>query len=64
MIKQAAQTANLVPLREFGTIPQIIQRVLQKILRIQGEEVSGEWKQLDNRRPHSDYLLPSTVRVK
>jgi len=42
MMKQAAQTANLVPLREVGWIPLLIQRVLQKILRIQSDEVTGE----------------------
>lgn len=64
MIEQAAQTANLIPLREVGRIPQIIQRALQKILRIQGEEVTGEWKQLHNRRPLSDHPLSSIVGVK
>lgn len=39
MIKQAAHTANLVPLTEVGRIPQIIQRVLQNILRISGRGI-------------------------
>jgi hypothetical protein len=64
MMKQAAQTVNLVPLRKVGRIPQIIKRLLQKILRIQVDVATGEWKQLFNRQRHSDQSLPSIFRVK
>jgi hypothetical protein len=42
VMKQEAETANFVTLREVGRIPQIIQRVLQKILTIRVDVVTGE----------------------
>jgi hypothetical protein len=64
MIKWAPQTSNLMPPREVEKILQRTQRVLQKVIRLKGEEVIGVRKDLHNQRPYIFHSLPSSVRVK
>lgn len=50
-------------MREERGLGMFENTVLKKICRPKGGEVTGEWRTLDNGKPHGPYSLSDIIRV-